>query len=57
MHVHVLSPDGEAKFLIKPVIALADYSAFSEIQLREIERIVKKYAKEIEKAWNEHFNS
>ena len=56
MHVHVSSPDGEAKFWIKPVVALADYSAFSERQLRELERIVVKHAKEIEKTWKKHFN-
>lgn len=56
MHVHISSPDGEAKFWIKPVIALADYSGFSERQLKELERIVEKHGKEIEKAWKKHFN-
>ena len=55
MHVHVLSPDGEAKFWIEPVVALADYSGFSERQIRELVKIVEKHAKEIEKAWKKHF--
>ena len=55
MHVHISSPDGEAKFWIKPVIALADYSGFSDRQLKDLERIVKKHAQEIEKVWKEHF--
>ena len=55
-HVHVTSPDGEAKFWIEPVIALADYIGFSKQQLKEIERVVRKNDKEIEKAWGKHFN-
>ena len=27
-HVHVSSPEGQAKFWIEPVVALADYSGF-----------------------------
>jgi uncharacterized protein DUF4160 len=55
MHIHIISPDGEAKFWIEPVIALADYVGFSERQIRELEKIVNKHAKEIEKAWKKHF--
>ncbi len=56
MHVHISSPDGEAKFWIKPVVALADYSGFSDRQLKELEKLVKKHEKEIEKIWNKHFS-
>lgn len=56
MHVHVKSPDGEAKFWLKPIIALADYSGFSDRKLKELEKVVKEHAKEIEKAWEKHFN-
>lgn len=55
MHVHVYSPDGEAKFWIEPVIALADYKGLSKKQLTELIKIVEKHAKEIEKAWKTHF--
>jgi hypothetical protein len=48
MHIHIESPDGEAKFLMEPVIALADYVSYSARQLRELEKIVEKHAKEIE---------
>ncbi len=57
MHVHVASPDGEAKFWIEPIIALADYKGFSKQQLNELERMVKRYAKEIEKSWETHHSS
>ncbi len=56
MHIHISSPDGEAKFWIKPVVALADYSGFSDRQLKELERLVKKHEKEIETTWNKHFS-
>lgn len=54
MHVHVASPDGEAKFWLKPIIALADYSGYSDRQLKTLERLVEEHAKEIEKAWTKH---
>jgi hypothetical protein len=57
MHVHILSPDGEAKFWIEPVVALADYTGFSDKQIRELAKVVEKHVKEIEKAWKKHFQS
>jgi hypothetical protein len=55
MHIHILSPEGEAKFWIEPVVALADYRGFSEKQLKELSKVVEKHAKEIEKVWKKHF--
>lgn len=55
MHVHIESPDGEAKFWMEPVIALADYVGYNARQLRELEKIVEKHAKEIEQTWKKHF--
>ncbi len=55
MHIHILSPDGEAKFWIEPVVALADYSGLTERQLRELTKVVEKNAKKIEQAWKTHF--
>jgi len=55
MHVHIKSPDGEAKFWIEPVVALADYSGFSKSQIIELQKIVEKHAKEIEQSWKNHF--
>ena len=55
MHVHISSPDGEAKFWLEPMIALADYNGYSERQLKEIAKVVDRHAKEFEKAWKEHF--
>ena len=55
MHIHVLSPDGEAKFWIEPVISLADYTGFSDQQIKELVKVVTRHAKKIEKAWKTHF--
>jgi len=56
MHVHILSPDGEAKFWIEPIVALADYKKFSDRQIKELEKVVKTHVKEIEKSWKQHFS-
>ena len=57
MHIHILSPDGEAKFWIEPIIALADYKGLSDRQIKELAKVVEKHAQEIEKAWKKHFRS
>lgn len=57
IHVHIVSPDGEAKFWLKPVIALATYTGFSEKQLRRLHELVEKHEDDITKAWTEHFSS
>ncbi|MFH0898904.1 MAG: DUF4160 domain-containing protein [bacterium] len=51
-----MSSDGEAKFWIEPIVALADYSGFSERQLKKLEKVIKENVKEIEKTWKKHFN-
>ena len=56
MHIHILSPDGEAKFWIEPIVALADYKKFSDRQIKELEKVVKAHVKEIEKTWKKHFS-
>jgi hypothetical protein len=38
MHIHVVSPDGEAKFWIEPIVALANYSGFSIKQLNDYKK-------------------
>ncbi len=55
MHIHVSSPNGEAKYWVEPVVALADYSGFSARQLRELTKVVEDHAKEITENWKKHF--
>ncbi|MEY3370403.1 MAG: hypothetical protein RLZZ361_1073 [Cyanobacteriota bacterium] len=57
MHIHITSPDGEAKFWIEPVVALADYYSFSEKQLSEIQKVIEERKNEIKKAWKIHFKN
>ena len=42
MHVHVTCPEGEAKFWIEPVIALADNFGLKPRKLKELHRIVER---------------
>lgn len=56
MHVHVSSADGEAKFWIEPVVALANHAGLNPKQLTELQRLVEKSKNEIAKAWKNHFS-
>lgn len=57
MHVHVYCPDGEAKFWIDPIVALATNHGLSAIQLTYIQRVIEGKRNEIAKAWRKHFGS
>lgn len=57
MHVHVSCPDGEAKFWLEPLVALAENYGLSRIQLNELKKIVEERQNEIKKAWKKHFGS
>ena len=54
-HVHVISADGEAKFWIEPVVALADFKGLKNKQIRELQNLVESRRDEIEAAWKKHF--
>jgi len=56
-HIHVISPDGEAKFWIEPIVALVTYTGFSKRQLRGLQKIVEEHKNEIVKAWQKHFKT
>ncbi|MEY4629965.1 MAG: hypothetical protein RIQ81_85 [Pseudomonadota bacterium] len=55
MHVHVTCADGEAKFWIEPVVALASFTGLSRRQLVDLQKIVVNHEKEIKEAWRKHF--
>jgi len=57
IHIHASCPDGEAKFWMEPVVALASHAGLSQKQLGELQQIVEKRNREISKAWKEHFRS
>ncbi len=56
-HVHVTSPDGEAKFWLEPVIALAEFEGLNPRQLKQLQELVHEKRDEIIKAWKTHFGA
>lgn len=54
-HVHVVSPEGEAKFWLEPIVALAESFRLSPSELKEVQRVVGRKKDEIVRAWNQHF--
>ena len=57
IHIHVTSPEGEAKFWITPEISLAKNFGFSQNQITEIKKVVEEHENDIKNAWTEHFGS
>jgi hypothetical protein len=55
MHVHIICPDGEAKFWLEPQIELARNFRLARAQLREIEGLIEAHADELRAAWQKHF--
>ena len=55
MHIHVLSPEGEAKVWIEPEIALDRSVGYNSSQISEIMNQVKDHKDEIENRWRQHF--
>ena len=56
MHVHVVSPDGEAKVWIETKIDLDRSVGYNHSQVTEILQQVKDHKDEIENHWREHFS-
>lgn len=54
-HIHVSSPDGEAKFWLEPIVSLAENYGLLPKQLKELQEIVEEKRDEIKKSWQEHF--
>ena len=57
MHVHVFSPDGEAKIWIEPDIRLAVNKGLNNAEINHILNIVKEREDEIRKSLHKHFSS
>ncbi len=55
MHVHVVSPDGEAKFWLEPIVALEQSYRLSNRELRELQKIIERRKDEIARDWKKHF--
>jgi len=57
MHIHISSPDGEAKFWIEPLIELAGNYGLSQKQINEIKKLIVENENDIRNAWKRHFSS
>jgi hypothetical protein len=55
VHVHVASPDGEAKFWLEPILALASHTGLGTGELAKMQRVVEEHHAEIIRAWRAHF--
>jgi hypothetical protein len=57
IHVHVMCPDGEAKFWIEPIVALNENQGLSPRVLNELQSLVERRKDEIIRSWKKHFGS
>jgi hypothetical protein len=57
MHVHVISPNGEAKYWMEPQIELAGHKGLETNQLNEISNVIYERQNEIRDSWRRHFQS
>ena len=57
IHIHVVSPDGEAKFWLEPTIALANYSGLKKKELSFLQKTVEEHRNEIIRKWKKHFKT
>jgi len=51
MHIHVLTPDGEAKFWMQPKIELAETIRLKPKETNRLKKIVEEHRDEIIHAW------
>lgn len=56
-HVHVHSPDGEAKFWLEPAVELAVHHGLSDRSLTEARKLVEENQEVFRDAWKRHFGS
>ena len=54
-HIHVMAGEREAKFWLRPDVALAESKGVDARTLRRLALVVEVRRNEIERAWNEHF--
>ncbi len=56
MHVHVYTPDGEAKFWLVPEVELAINSGLKPNELKTAHTQILRHEDEIKAAWKKHFS-
>lgn len=56
-HVHITAQEGEAKFWLEPIVALANHYGLTDKQLSELQKVVEERKNEIDTAWKKHFGA
>jgi hypothetical protein len=54
-HVHVETPNGEAKYWLDPDVILAGNWGLPPRELREANDLIEEHEGEIREAWHKHF--
>jgi len=57
VHVHVISPEGEAKYWLEPIVTVAYFSGLTKRQLNQLQKVIEARKDEILKAWEKHFRA
>ena len=57
LHIHIASPEGEAKFWLEPVLELAENKGLASRELTKLAKIVEEHEQQIRDAWRELFGS
>ena len=55
LHVHVSSPEGEAKFWLEPILALASHTGLTARELSRMQKLILEHHEEVVRAWRLHF--
>ncbi len=55
-HIHVSSPEGEAKIWIEPEVSVANVINISQQDINKIISLVKENLELINEHWNNHFS-
>ena len=55
-HIHVSSPNGEAKIWIEPEVSVAKVVNLSQQEVNKIVALVNENLEIINEHWNSHFN-
>jgi hypothetical protein len=50
IHIHVASPEGEAKFWITPKVSLVRNYGFSQNQITELKKVIEEHKDDIKSA-------
>jgi len=55
IHIHVTSPEGEAKFWLEPTVSLATSYNLTPRQLMNIQKFIEDHKNEIKRKWKSYF--